>query len=130
VRLFRSHPTLEPSVTVGNEAYVAAALSSMGVEVPNPNSQEAVHELFRGRRAARPDRDAIPAGPLAQRKGEFALAMASAVRDAREAGSQVRVPDAMGDLLDFLYENHLQSAAGQALDGKVAEEPSISDSSG
>jgi putative ATP-dependent endonuclease of OLD family len=34
--VFHSHPTLEPSITVGNEGVIAAALRDVRLEVPNP----------------------------------------------------------------------------------------------
>ncbi len=35
-RVFHSHPTLEPAITAGNEVLVSAALTDVGLDVPQP----------------------------------------------------------------------------------------------
>jgi putative ATP-dependent endonuclease of OLD family len=102
VQIFFSEPTLEPAVTPGNEILIEAALKEMEVEV-EPGFDEAwIRAMFRGRRAATSERDAIPAGVAAGRKGEFALALAEQIRAELDDGRDVRVPDHMIRLLDFL----------------------------
>lgn len=102
VQIFFSEPTLEPAVTAGNEVFVEAALKEMELEVEPGFNAAWIHALFRGRRAATSERDAIPAGAAARRKGEFALALAEQIRTALDNGSEVRVPDHMIRLLEFL----------------------------
>src|SRR6185312_8691087 len=70
-RVFHSHPTLEPSITVGNEGLIAAALADVRLDVPDPLTAEAVHALFRSARRASADQPPQAAGPGARRKGEF-----------------------------------------------------------
>ncbi|GAA2811807.1 ATP-dependent nuclease [Kribbella solani] len=103
VLIAQSHPTLEPELTDGNEALVADALSELdGLDVPAQVTAESVHELFRSARKPK-DAPATPAGPAARRKGEFALALAGQLRDARTTGTAVRVPEPIEKVLDFLY---------------------------
>jgi len=46
VQVFYSHPTLEPSITVGNESLIAAALTDLSLEVPEVLTVESVALLF------------------------------------------------------------------------------------
>jgi putative ATP-dependent endonuclease of OLD family len=103
------HPTLEPQLTVGNEALIAAALAEVGLPVPEPVNAEAVHAIFRG--AHKDGDNTMAAGPGARHKGEFALALAGQVRDARKAGgTDIWVPDPLRKVFDFLFAS-LQSSA-------------------
>jgi putative ATP-dependent endonuclease of OLD family len=107
VRLFHSHPTLEPSVTPGNEQLIADALESIGLAVPDELDQAAIRALFRGRRAKTGNHDPIPAGPGVTRKGEFALALAERIKAALDDGREVRVPSQIAALLEFLIPKPL-----------------------
>ena len=89
VQCFLNHPTLEPAITDGNEALVADALTSVGIAVPDPVTPSAIDELFHA--GAR------------SRKGEFAVAMAGAIRDAVASGSPVNVPASIDALFSYLY---------------------------
>jgi putative ATP-dependent endonuclease of OLD family len=99
----QSHPTLEPSITPGNEALLADALDDVGLDVPDPVTPESIHELFRSARKAAGDQAATPAGPGKARKGEFALALATRIVAARESGTIVVLPPAFRSVFDFLY---------------------------
>lgn len=96
------HPTLEPQLTVGNEELIASALADVGLSVPSQVDAEAVHAMFR---STHKDGDkTIMAGPGARYKGEFALALAGQVREARIAGNtNIQVPDPLRNVFDFLY---------------------------
>lgn len=107
-----SHPTLEPELVSGNEELVAEALDDIGVEVPDPFTAEAIHLLFSSAKKPK-DGDPTPAGAAARQKGEFALALAGIVRDARRVGIAVSVPEPVSTILDFLYES-LQPASTDA----------------
>jgi putative ATP-dependent endonuclease of OLD family len=88
-RCFLNHPTLEPAVTVGNEAYVTDALNAVGLLVPEPVTAEAVDTLFR--EAGR------------SRKGEFAFALAAALSEGLSNGAAVAVPSHLAALFEYLY---------------------------
>jgi putative ATP-dependent endonuclease of the OLD family len=98
-----SHPTLEPEVTTGNEALARTALTDIKLDVPVPVTPQAVHELFRSARKATAERAAIAAGPGARHKGEFALAFAARIAEARKAAAPVTVPAPLGRIFEFLY---------------------------
>jgi putative ATP-dependent endonuclease of OLD family len=102
-RVFHSHPTLEPSITVGNEGLIAAALADVRLDVPDPLTAETVHAIFRSARRASADRPAQAAGPGARRKGEFALAVADRLANALKNGTPVTVPAHLHAVFDFLY---------------------------
>lgn len=97
-----SHPTLEPEITSGNEALVALALADVGLPPPDPVTPESVHGLFRSARVASGDQPAIPAGAGARRKGEFALALAAHIAEARRGTSAVTVPPPFVSIFEFL----------------------------
>ena len=101
VRVFFSHPTLEPSITAGNEGLVGATVAAIGIEPPDPITAEAVAGLFRSARRSTASGEATPAGPGASRKGEFALEMAARLREVE--WPQVVIPEHLNDLFDFLY---------------------------
>ena len=100
----QSHPTLEPEVAKGSPDLVRAALLDIDLDVPDPLSPQAVHEVFRSGRKAGPSGPAVSAGPGARHKGAFALALAGHVREARAAGP-VTVPEPISRIFDFLYES-------------------------
>jgi putative ATP-dependent endonuclease of OLD family len=102
-RVFHSHPTLEPSITAGNESIVRDALDELGLDPVDPVTPEAIHHVFRGAKKAKGSSPAQSAGPGARRKGEFALAVADRLLAAREAGTPVAVPSHLASLFDFLY---------------------------
>lgn len=103
VRYFSSHPTLEPSLTEGNETLVTAALTEVGVAVPAEVSRASITELFRS--ASRRGGTVTPAGPAAKRKGEFALALAGLLEERIDADpASVHVPEHMAQMFGFLTE--------------------------
>ena len=118
VGVFHSHPTLEPSVTDGNERLVSEALDALNIDLAEPVSVASIHAAFRGARAAKGDRPATSAGSGARRKGEFSLALAEGVLVARESGASVKVPDHLRSLFDFVS----QGLASEPPDGPLREE--------
>lgn len=100
VKLFRSHPTLEPSVAPGNEPYVSRALETTGLDLPEEITPDSIREIFRGRSAGEHPR---PAGPGAGRKADFALALADEIAEALRLGQPVMVPEHFADLFEWLY---------------------------
>jgi putative ATP-dependent endonuclease of OLD family len=118
MRVFHSHPTLEPAVTIGNEPLITAVLARMGLIPASspPVTAAHVHELFRSRKAATASQPAVPAGPGQPRKGEFALELADELEQASRAdptdathfetvnGYPLPIaPSHIAELLDFLY---------------------------
>ncbi len=89
VRCFISHPTLEPAITAGNERLVADALDAVGLAAPAPLTSEAIDDLFHDS-----GRD---------RKGEFAFALATALRESMTTGPGPTVPDHLEALFSYLY---------------------------
>ena len=122
-KVFLSHPTLEPSVTAGNESLIAAALESTGIEKPEPITPESIHDLFASARVAKGGSPATPAGAGAKRKAEFALALGEQLLLAREAGDLVVVPAHIGDLLDHLYPSPEQAEAEDTPTDSPSEKP-------
>lgn len=99
-----SHPTLEPEVSRGNADLVKVAMLDIGLAVPGEATPEFVHETFRSARTGTKDRSATSAGKGASRKGEFALALAGRIADARRtAQTVIRVPAPLERILEFLY---------------------------
>lgn len=101
-RVFHSHPTLEPSVTPGNEDLIEAVLDELGIDVERPVSVESVHAAFRSARKAKGDTPALHAGPGSRRKGEFALAVAERIAQARDVDDPVLVPPHIAALFEFV----------------------------
>ena len=102
VRCFINHPTLEPALTPGNEAIIAAALVSVGLPVPAQVDQVSIDALFHegaGRRS----------------KGEFAFALALTLENPPHP---VRVPAHISDLFEFLYAGH--AVVGAEVDNDAA----------
>ena len=99
----QSHPTLEPQITPGNESLIEGVLDELGLAAPQPLTAQAVHDLFRSAKAARNGQPALPAGPGARRKGEFALAAAVRIAESRELGLPVSLPSPFASIFEFLY---------------------------
>ncbi len=118
VLVTHSHPTLEPELTRGNESLVAQALEEIDVDAPSPLTPESVHLLFRSARKPR-DGTPTPAGPASGRKGEFALALAALIRDARRVGTPASVPAPVAEILDFLYATLPQPTVVDPTEGKI-----------
>ncbi|MET8117666.1 ATP-dependent nuclease [Streptomyces prasinus] len=109
VQAFISHPTLEPSITEGNEDLIAAALSDIGVgPVRESVTPQTVHDLFKSRRKGKDGAPDLPEGPNKKDKAAFADALAARLADAVERGEPVHVPDHLAELFDFLFP-HLGS---------------------
>ena len=89
VRPFRSHPTLEPAMTPGNEDAIADALEAMAVAKPSAITPASIDELFQ--KTAR------------KRKAEFSLELAGVFAARRDRGASVAVPAHVRDLFDFLF---------------------------
>lgn len=123
VRVFHSHPTLEPSIVIGNEALVGGAIADIELVVPDPLTPEAVHDLFRGAKTATATQQAISAGPGARKKGEFSLAVAERLVAAREANQAVAVPPHFAAMFEFLFEGLVQIPNGVAEDDPT--EPAV-----
>jgi putative ATP-dependent endonuclease of OLD family len=97
VACFLNHPTLEPSLTPGNEALVAAALAAAGLAVPAPLNQQSIDAFFHegaGRRS----------------KGEFAFALAAEMETLQQP---INVPAHLTALFEFLYAGHAEAAGAQ-----------------
>jgi putative ATP-dependent endonuclease of OLD family len=97
VRGFFSAPTLEPSITLGNEDAITAALDRIGIDLPAAVSANMVDEVFQdsGRK----------------RKGEFALELGAELSRRLDADEPVSVPDHFRDMLDYLYAYEEESNA-------------------
>ncbi|WP_329025677.1 ATP-dependent nuclease [Streptomyces sp. NBC_00690] len=107
VDAFVSHPTLEPSITEGNEHLIAAALREADLDEPLVTALT-VYELFRSARKGKDGKPAVPAGRGSSKKGDFALAFASLLAEANDAGpeqasSLPTVPDHIRRLFEFVY---------------------------
>nr|AHX39382.1 hypothetical protein wt6.5c [Streptomyces sp. WT6] len=131
VRVFISHPTLEPAITPGNEDLVAVA--QQAVDPAHPLAEvtvDNVRSYFASRRAQKDGEEAVKEGRGARRKAEFALELAAALREAneedREAGgglSLVTVPDHLEELFDFLYPTAPNSSSHLTSDEAAMEPP-------
>lgn len=107
VDAFVSHPTLEPSITEGNEGLIAAALREADLDEPLVTART-VYELFRSARKGKEGQPAVPAGRGSSKKGDFALAFAGLLAEVNEAGpeqasSLPNVPDHIRRLFEFVY---------------------------
>jgi putative ATP-dependent endonuclease of OLD family len=123
-----SHPTLEPEVTRGNEAPVEAALGDIGLTLPAVTEQS-VHGLFRSARRAANSQPTIPAGPGARRKGEFALALAARIAEARRQPEvSVVVPAPLERIFEFLYPAAPAPSAPSAPPTDATREPVLESS--
>jgi putative ATP-dependent endonuclease of OLD family len=104
VKVFHSHPTLEPAITPGNESLVQLALADVGVTPPAVIDIHSITALFAGRKASA-DGVPTPAGAAASKKAEFALSLAGLVLHAREGAQPVQVPQHLHHLFDFLFSD-------------------------
>jgi putative ATP-dependent endonuclease of OLD family len=102
VRVFHSHPTLEPAITLGNENLVQQALAGVGVTPPAAITIESITAIFAGRKAPA-EAPPTPAGAAASKKAEFALSLAELILQARESAQPVQVPAHLNHLFEFLY---------------------------
>ncbi|MGQ4431306.1 MULTISPECIES: ATP-dependent nuclease [unclassified Streptomyces] len=131
VRVFISHPTLEPAITPGNERLVSEA--QQAVDPTHPLAEvtvDSVRSYFASRRAQKDGEEAVKEGRGARRKAEFALALAAALREAndtaREASdgfSLVKVPGHLDELFDFLYPARPDSHIDLTFDEAAMEPP-------
>jgi putative ATP-dependent endonuclease of OLD family len=105
-------------LTRGNEKLVAQALEEIDVDASVPVTPESIHLLFR---SAKKPKNGVPtpAGPASGSKGEFALALAALIRDARRTGTPVSVPAPVSEVLDFLYATLLQPPAIDPTEGEM-----------
>ncbi|SER92675.1 putative ATP-dependent endonuclease of the OLD family [Actinokineospora terrae] len=123
VRVVHSHPTLEPSITSGNEIHIKAVLDILRIEVPEPLDVRAVHELFRSPRKATATRASSPAGPAASRKGEFALELAARLAERRDSGAaDLAVPDHLREIFDFLYSTDVDETPDDPSEASAAND--------
>lgn len=131
VRVFISHPTLEPAITPGNEDLVAEAQRAVDPNHPLAEvTVDSVRSYFASRRSAKDGEAAVREGRGARRKAEFALAFAAALREANDADreaddglSVVSVPDHLEDLFNFLYPAVPDSPSDLASEDAAAEPP-------
>jgi putative ATP-dependent endonuclease of OLD family len=121
VLVAHSHPTLEPELTTGNEELVARALAEMGIDAPDPLTAETIHVLFRSATTPK-NGPSTPAGAAARKKGEFALALAGQINDARRVGNSVSVPDPIAKILEFLYGTLRVDVADPAGTEKIVDD--------
>ncbi|MFJ4799719.1 ATP-dependent nuclease [Streptomyces murinus] len=103
VQAFISHPTLEPSITEGNEGLIVAALTEIGASSVTQITPQTVHDLFKSRRKGKDGAPDVPAGPHAKKKAAFADALTFLLAEAVENGEPVHVPDHLSRLFDFLF---------------------------
>jgi putative ATP-dependent endonuclease of OLD family len=91
VRGFYSPPTLEPSITTGNEAIVAVALAQLGISHTPPLTADDVDDIFRNRGR--------------KRKAEFSLEVAAEVARRLSENELVVVPAHFREMFDYLYSD-------------------------
>lgn len=130
VDAFISHPTLEPAITAGNEFLLALALKDIGLDMNvDEITPESIHETFRSRRKGKQGEPDTPAGLGAKKKAEFALALASRIRQVNDGELSpdewflsVTVPEHLQRLFDFLYPSGEADQATVETE-RVANEP-------
>ncbi|MCW3002361.1 MAG: hypothetical protein JWQ20_1659 [Conexibacter sp.] len=122
VCVFHSHPTLEPSITAGNESQVRLALTDAGLDAPADVTPANVDAIFRGQRK-RGGVVVEAAGPGATRKGQFALALADRMMGARDAGSLAFVPRHVEDLFHFVFPDGAQAFGDAAPEAEPDNPP-------
>lgn len=92
-----SHPTLEPTIWDADSALAKRALEALGVSTSSlPASRNQFSSLFKGSSTR------SPAGRLARRKGEFALASAAELSTVEPTNTVV--PAAISSVLKFLID--------------------------
>lgn len=129
LRIEHNHPTLEPAITEGNEAVIGAALAELELPFTEPLTAGQVGAIFASARRAKGVRSASSAGPGSSRKGEFALAVAARLSEARRTGAAVAdVPEHLKRLFDFLYEDPAP-AASPAASSAAPPDPAAGDGS-
>lgn len=142
LRVFHSHPTLEPALTAGNEGIVAAVLTRMGLIAPGVDvTPQTVHAMFSGPKAAKNGQPAIPAGRGSSRKAEFALELADELEathpylgDASAFTTKHGYPPPVApahiaEILDFLYPTPPSPGPVDPDGPAAAEEPGSGDGS-
>ncbi|MGW6904822.1 ATP-dependent nuclease [Streptomyces sp. NPDC054940] len=131
VRVFISHPTLEPAITPGNEHLVAEAQHAVDPAHPLAEFTVAsVRSYFASRRAQKDGEEAVKEGRGARRKAEFALALAAALREANDTDREandgfplITVPGHLEELFDFLYPAAPDSPSDLTSDEAAMEPP-------
>jgi putative ATP-dependent endonuclease of the OLD family len=122
VQVFFSHPTLEPATMDGNEVVVMWALEDLELDVPDPLTPAAVHDIFRGGRKQTETLPAVQAGPGSRRKGEYALALAERLSLARVLGEQLSVPRHIAELFAFVSADSAELSPSTADDEATGSE--------
>jgi putative ATP-dependent endonuclease of the OLD family len=118
-----SHPTLEPSITAGNEALIEAALADVDIATPEDVRPETIHHLFRSARKGKDRSPGSPAGAGAAHKGEFALAVAARLAKDRYSGTvTASVPDHLCRLFDYLYPSERVAGAARSSAASLVKE--------
>ncbi len=125
VQAFISHPTLEPSITQGNEQLIESALNDIGAVLIEPITPQSVHNLFKSARKGKKGDPDVPAGPHAKDKAAFADALAFLLADAVERGEPVQVPDHLKNLFDFLFPHPAEPQDGDGAEGGETEEEDV-----
>ncbi|WP_193318212.1 ATP-dependent nuclease [Nonomuraea phyllanthi] len=104
---FISHPTLEPSLTPGNESLITAALEATGLDVPHVVDVESITTLFASASQTRGTLE----GAGKPHKAQFSLNLAQLLEDRIEADvTSVVVPSHIASLYDFLYDPDVDPA--------------------
>ena len=98
MRPFISHPTLEPSLTEGNESVIGSVLDDIDVAMTEAISVQSIDELFKADRSI---------------KGSFAAALALRLEDPL---TQFSVPKHIRNLFDFLYDPADRMTDDEAID--------------
>lgn len=124
VQAFISHPTLEPSITRGNEQLIETALRDIGAAPTGPITPQTVHNLFKSARKGKKGAPDVPAGPHAKDKAAFADALAFLLADAVEHGKPIQVPGHLKNLFDFLFPHPVKPQDGSP-EEEEAEESDI-----
>ncbi|WP_433754661.1 ATP-dependent nuclease [Nocardia sp. CA-135398] len=123
VRVFLSHPTLEPTLVPGNEPLIEKAIIDINVDPEGPVTVDSILCLFQSAKVENKVQ-VRSAGKGAKKKGEFALAVAEQITQAVENGTLVTVPERIADMLDFLYgtdNGNGQEGAGDQTESLLAD---------
>ncbi|WP_182878195.1 ATP-dependent nuclease [Microbispora sp. H10670] len=108
---FISHPTLEPSLTPGNESLITTALEATNLDVPQVVDVDSITALFASASKTRGTSEGA-GKPL---KAQFSLNLAQLLEDHVEADpTSVVVPSHIASLYDFLYDPDVDPAAPAA----------------
>lgn len=100
VRCFNSHPTLEPSMlNATTEPLISKALDDLGLSISRPIAFDALDNLFTSASGRK-------------RKGEFAVALAALLEEARSTGISLELPSHIEGIFDFLYQRHAAKDEG------------------